>query len=150
MAQLLQHVLQGWQPPVGTSISQCPVLMRLQPWGFLTASSPIPCLSPACATAAVPLLLWQPTQAPTLSTDNTRESNLLPSMLISRIKQRGTFLFIECRWMALSWLWEQPPDPTLGTAAGREPAAAAIYCLGSLSAGRSPQPREKMTHSTPL
>lgn len=87
MAQLLQHSLQGCQCPVSSSISPCLASKGLWPQGCLTPSSPHSC------TAAVPCLLWRLMQAPMLSTESARESNLMPYTLISQIKQQGTFVY---------------------------------------------------------
>lgn len=51
------------------------------------------CPSAACHTAGVPWVLWQPTQAPTLGTESARESNLMPCVLISQVKEQGTSFY---------------------------------------------------------
>lgn len=41
----------------------------------------------------MPWVLWQPTQAPTLGTESARESNLMPCVLISQVKEQGTSFY---------------------------------------------------------
>lgn len=102
--------------------------------------------STACATAAVPQLLWQPAQAPTFSTDSTRESTLMPSMLISWKKHFCLLSADEWRCLGCEIglqipLWAQ----LLAGSLQLQPPIA----LGAFQQGVPPQPREKMTNSIP-